>query len=254
MIPQIAGIYKQTKYNAVEKYYPTTRHTATLTQLYVKPTGAFPQAFTQKPNKRNRKRESRLPFCVVPQHDRFRARASRLSCLAPLEHSLLCLKRDPLVRFSSTDSRAPLSLGASQARLSSLKTPSLSKHFPPHASSLHSFSPSSLTTPPSPHTRKTLFTLRPALFWARSIRARQSGEDTPPSPCLSSLRISKEMSRIPSRGGPSGPPQRGEKEKGRETARTIVIPSSCVGVLAGNRAAAMPHLISFTCNVGVDRG
>ena len=86
-----------------------TRHTATLIQVYVNPTGAFPQAITQKPNKRKEKGSCNFPLRVVPQHDRFRARPSRLSwarwLASPGARTLASFSQAPtLVRLSSTDS------------------------------------------------------------------------------------------------------------------------------------------------------
>ena len=82
------------------KIYPTTRHTATLTQLYNSPHRRLPQAFTQT-HKRKEKGVATSLLHVDPQHDRSelvprasRARASRQR--APLDNvhlSTTCTSR-----------------------------------------------------------------------------------------------------------------------------------------------------------------
>ena len=52
---------------AHKRFIPTTRHTATLTQFYFYPTGAFPRAFTQNPNEKKEKGSCDFPFRVVPR-------------------------------------------------------------------------------------------------------------------------------------------------------------------------------------------
>ena len=140
----------------------------------------------------------RLPFRVAPPHDRFRARASRLSCLAPpkqLRLSATCASqqraspaRAPLsnVRLSAR----PLTWPSSQLSSSSSALVRFSSfHVPPKHSTLSAAPP-----PKYSHTRasqvlhtQTLLSSvfhppRPALFWTRCIHTRQSEEDTPPLP------------------------------------------------------------------------
>ena len=103
------------------------------------------------------------------------SRASRLfvgSLARVARGSDLCLvlsSAHSLVRFSSTDSRAPPS---------SCPSPALSLVRLSSTDRLVRF----LSQLSQVLTQKKLFTFRPALFWTRSIRTRQSGEDTPPLP------------------------------------------------------------------------
>ena len=137
---------QQTKDNAIEKYIRlrgTRQHLHSCTLI---PTGASPQAFTHKPNKRKRKREKgscNFPVARRPTARPPRAsRASRLSCLAPLVPRA-CQPRAPLKhgRLSATcasQQRAPLS----NVRLSATSS---------NVASLSQFSSSSSALLPSTH-------------------------------------------------------------------------------------------------------
>ena len=120
--------------------------------------------------------------------------ASRLSCLAPL----VPLKH---VRFSATcasQQRALLSNVRFSARALPSKQP-LSLKFTHRTLSCASHNvhlPNRTLSLPSTQTCFLLPTPRPALFWARCNRVRQSGEDTAPFPPAAPCFGNRQMSRI----------------------------------------------------------
>ena len=220
----ISRYLQANKHNAKE-IRPTTRHTATLTQLYNNPHRRLPQAFAHKPNKEKRKKESQLPLCasthstvasrlscLAPLVPLEHVRASRLSCLAPLEH----------VRLSSTCASQPRALlehvlfhnvhlplhlsstllcaasqTASLSHKSTHRTPSLCQVLrPAFSNSDLSLSSNSLSCGLLKLSTHNLTALRPALFSVHQRAPPSSGRvaSAPPiartrhpSPCRSSL-------------------------------------------------------------------
>ena len=167
-----------------KKYDRPTRHTATLRRLYNNPHRRLPQAFAHKPNKEKRKRkESQLPLCASTHS----TVASRLSCLAPLV-PLVPLKHVRLSATCASQQRALLASTPtdSSAFSLSLRLRPLGHQLPPLSPSLKHFTCASqhVLSQNSLQVLRSAFSLslRPALFWARCIRVRQSGEDTPPLP------------------------------------------------------------------------
>ena len=192
-------MYKQTKeHNAVIEL-PRLRDTwQHLYDSILSPTGAFPQAFTHKPNKEKRKRELQLP-CCASTHSTTASRLSCLSCLSSMCASqpraprasrpsrLSCLsstcasqQRAPLASTptascASSHSSTPLSCGPLKQPLSHSRV--LYERF------LHTSSPLSLHSDllfPSTHAPRPL-------LGALHPHRQSQGHATPP-PCRSSLR------------------------------------------------------------------
>ena len=170
-------MYKQTKeHNAVEKYIPTTRHTATLIRFYFITHRRLPTSIYTKPIKETEKGSCDFPSC------RLSARLPPSSCLHVHVSLMACVARGRDPRLSDTRQLRDSVHNAEELSrsLSSFHT----ALFPSSSKKL------SLVRLPSTHTNFTLlcpsttthFTPRPARFWTRCIRTRQSGEDTPPLP------------------------------------------------------------------------
>ena len=154
----------------------------------ITPTGASHKHLHINPIKKREKEVATSLVRVDPQHGLLAplvprasraSRASRLSCLAPLVPRA-SQQRAPSTTCTFHNVHLPLRLSstllcaASQAAsLSQVHTQnSLSRAPLEHVRLTHS----------STQTCFLLPTLRPALFWARCNRVRQSGEDTPPLP------------------------------------------------------------------------
>ena len=210
--------------------------------MYINPHRRLPQAFAHKPNKEKRKesqlpccasthsttasrlsclsrlaplvprasRASRLS-CLAPLVPRA-SRASRLSCLAStcasLQRALLGNVRFHNVhlplRLSSTllcaaSQAASLSHKSTHRTLTCASQHVLSERFLHSDLSLSSNSLSCGLLKLSTH---NLTALRPALFWARCIRVRQSGGHATPPPAASRFR-NRPMMSLRS-GGPRG--------------------------------------------------
>jgi len=185
MTPESKSIYnvQQMKDNAIEKYNPTTRDTATLTPLYNNPHRRLPQAF-------------KCLACLVPRA----SRSSRLSCLVP-RASRASRARVPLVPRASR-ARAPLKHVRLSATCASRQlSPSTPERFlhtssPSAFSTLICLSSNSLSSGLLKLSTHVLSALRPALFWARRIRTANR-TDTPPLPPAAS-RFRKQADDEPS--------------------------------------------------------
>ena len=156
-----------------------TRHTATLTQLYVNPHRRLPTSIYTNPMKEKRKGVATSLLRVVRLTTAFEpvprtSRASRALTLVPqarpsralLKHRLSCASQLGRLSSATLVSQNPFSLQAlSSSRLLSPLFLAVFSHNSPKYS----------------HKKNSLHS-SPALSWTRSIRVRQSGEDTPPLP------------------------------------------------------------------------
>jgi len=180
------------KHNAKRKIPRSTRHTATLTQLYNNPHRRLPQAFTQT-HKRKQEKKLQLPCCALTH-----STTAPSSCLAPLEH--VRLDNVHLSTTGTSRQRAPLdNVHLSATCTSRQRAPLCNVHLSATCTSRHVAPLDNVRCLPSSlplrlhtelyerflHTsapQHVLCHLRLALFSRVASALRQSGEDTLPLP------------------------------------------------------------------------